>query len=314
MLFGVELCRVTMVERATRSFARRHALAGAQVVMATTYDAVTAIFDVVLQEYGAVTFDFVHGTTGDGWPGGTDTAASYRLVWSAADVAVGDPARQTCIVAGLPRPRALPRKPLPRAARRVLIMSNYVHRDMIVEGVFAQETSQLEMLRFAGLIRKLRPDVEVRWRPHPADAPAAVRRGLDAFGPLEVSRGAPLENDLAWCDVVVSSPSSAVFEALFADAPLFLHAHPELWGTPVTRFLDRERVFFYADDAAPRVLTALAGIEAGDANVLVPERAARVRLFGPDGEPPSVAWALEHTREALRPAMEDAVRVGAASP
>ena len=60
-----------------------------------------------------------------------------------------------------------------------------------------------------------------RWRPHPADSPDEVAKARRLHPAMELSVGVVLERDLEWADAVITVHSSAMFEALFADVPVF---------------------------------------------------------------------------------------------
>jgi hypothetical protein len=298
-LLTIDVVRATTTEYATRAVARRYPMRGAVVVMATTTLAEIAMIDVVLNDEGATTVDFVHGTQGDGWPN-AENNATVRVVWTYPDADALAPTGQRCVVAGMPRP-VLPPRTRARAGRHVLLLSAYLHRDGRHRGLDPFIAAQHELLSIIDTFAASGDATVFRWRPHPADIPDRVDEVRAMHATMELSRGVPLAEDLAWCDVVISTPSSAVYEALFADVPVILQAQPELWGTPVTACLDPERVFYWASDGVRILRAMLPRLDAGDESQLAPERAARVRLFGPTGEPRSVGDALREIGRASPP-------------
>jgi hypothetical protein len=295
-LVGIDVVRATASELAARRLCRSVDVRGCQAVIAAWESEICA-WDVTLQAHGATTVEYFHGAAADSWPGGAETSATVRLVWTQAEVDAADTEVQPCVVAGMPRPVGLPERSYPRGAatapRRVLLMTNYVHRDSKVDGVFPFEPALRELV---GLLPRLteavRAPLSFRWRPHPADAPAIVDALARELGSaVSLSRGVPLVDDLAWADVVVSSASTTVFEALFADVPLFVHAMPELWASPMLRYFDRRRIFYFCESIVPALVDTIAALD-HDPNPTAPERETRRQVFPPHGEPLSVTEAL----------------------
>ena len=136
------------------------------------------------------------------------------------------------------------------------------------------------------------PSVEVVWRPHPADDARAVDRLSARFPRLKVSRGGPFVDDLRRADLLVTSPSSVSFEALFADIPVFVHERPDTVDTPATSYYAPARRIVPGEDGVARIREVLAGLAAGR-DVLAPERETRRRLFrADDGKPRTVLELL----------------------
>src|SRR5688500_506577 len=101
-----------------------------------------------------------------------------------------------------PRKRGMP--------RRVLLLSNYVHRDRSYAALPC-EPFQVELLRVPALLREaLGDELEFRWRPHPADENEAVARGHARAPFVSLSRDQPLAEDLDGCDVLISGNSTAL--------------------------------------------------------------------------------------------------------
>jgi hypothetical protein len=310
-LVGVATTRAAAVQRQAEKVARRHRMAGVPVVFATSGLVETSMADLVLQRAGATTVDFVHGTKGDGVPGATESVSSVQFVWTESDREAVAGTGQPCVVAGMPAPVLSPRV-RHGLGSHVLIMSAYLHRDDLVHGEHLHEPALHELLAIVDTFAAdERHDVTFRWRPHPADDPQKVDRVRGMHAATELSRGTPLAEDLAWCDAVVTVHSSAMFEAMFADVPIFLQALPGTWGTAITSPLDRERVFHWSEDGAGKLAACLAALRAGDPGTLEPERAARRRLFGPTGEPETVSVALARLTADATPRV---VRARSATP
>jgi hypothetical protein len=288
-LAAVDAVRACAAEHATRAAMRRRSFAGVKVCFAAAELAAVATADLMLQRAGVETIDFVHGVSGD-WISFLPSQSSCRCVWVDADARLNVNTNQRSIVAGAPRTVASNAGHRRAGVRNVLIMSNYVHRDARVGGRFPQWPLQSELLGVVAVLRQPFGDrCRFRWRPHPADDEAEVARALGRFEGLELSRGCPLGADTAWADVIVSSFSSAAFEALMADVPLFLHVTPGLRDFPAVTCFDRARRFFRAEEIRAPFADCIAALDDGDPVALEPERRARAALFGTAGEPSSLA-------------------------
>src|SRR6185436_6420066 len=123
-------------------------------------------------------------------------------------------------------------------------------------------------------------------------------RAMRAARDVERSRAALLEEDVAWADVVVSSLSTSIIEALFADVPVFVHVTPDFRDVPATSFLDPQRTFFRASELAPRLDACLRALANGDPEARAPEARARESLFGPGGAPRTLLDWLERPASA----------------
>ena len=79
--------------------------------------------------------------------GARRAVSTYKLVWTNADRRRPSARRVEAlyIVAGMPRPM-IARRARPRAGRRVLLMSSFVHRDLQVNGRFPHVAAQAELL------------------------------------------------------------------------------------------------------------------------------------------------------------------------
>jgi hypothetical protein len=140
------------------------------------------------------------------------------------------------------------------------------------------------------MLAALDSSLVLRWRPHPADAPDAVARALARIPPVELSQGRPLAEDLDWCDVLVTSQSTALIEAILVGVPSFVHVTPEYerelgWVAP-------ERAFFHAEDLVPRFARWMAALESGDPLANDADARARHALFGPTEKPRPFREAL----------------------
>jgi hypothetical protein len=57
--------------------------------------------------------------------------------------------------------------------------------------------------------------------------------------------------DLEWADLIVSSLSSVLIEALFAGVPVIAHVSPGMFQSVFAQARDPRRRFFYTDDFPP---------------------------------------------------------------
>jgi hypothetical protein len=287
----MDVLRATLGAEAGKELLARVPMGGKTVALVGGNNVAWAPLDLALQAAGATTFDHPHGAGTEPWTGMCASTSAVRLAWTTADaLATAGPGVRT-IVSGMPLRFRLP--PRARRPRRILLASGYVHRD--AEWIFGfpgatnrypHRVFQAELLALVPLLRsRLGSDLEFRWRPHPSDIHAQLEADLARLDRVELSRGRPFEDDAAWADVMVSSLSTIVIEAIFAGIPVFVHVLPEADGLPATRHLAPSRVFFHAEDGA-RVIAEWA-TRFGDEPLLglEPEERSRVTLFGETGEP-----------------------------
>ena len=278
-LLTVDVFRATIAEQATRAFLSREQVAGANLFFAASQLADTVVVDQLLQRANATTFEFHHGSIGDDWAGGFRPRSSVACVWTRSDARSIEELGQRALVA---RSMTAERKARsPRARPRVLVMTNYTHWGLRVDGTYPQLPLLVEL--FAGIDRVMGTrDVEVRWRPHPADDSSVVDQILDARGGIVRSTEANVLDDIAWADVIVASLSTTVVEALLlGHAPVIVHVPPEMVDITPTRFLRPERCFFRSEELV-EIMTVTVDALVGGRNCLEPEEAARLELFERD--------------------------------
>lgn len=289
-----DVIHALLASAAARAAVARQAFRGATVVLpGPITDPTEVIANAALQRAGAFTIEFMHGSVGSGWLACSYVgAASQRCMWTEADAAAQRDLGFPTIVAGMPATVTPQRREAGQRATRVLIASNYVHRDTAENGRFPTRVFQEELLEVVAVLREefgLR--FAFRWRPHPADKEALVAATLARYPGVELSRGRELAEDAAWADIIVSSLSSVVAEVLPADVPLFVHVLPMLAETHDVACFDQERCFFRAAELRLPFRRCVAALDARDVDALAPERRARVALFGSSGTPISLdAW------------------------
>jgi len=164
-------------------------------------------------------------------------------------------------------------------------MTNYVHRDDTIfqTGLDSYQDEVLDV------IHRRADRYTFRWRPHPADSPSLIARCAVGL-PAEVSLGRPIAEDLAWADVVVSTLSTAVLEALLLDLPVLIHVTPDFEGLPIAAPFSPKRSFCLAADGVEKLDAVVRQL--ADPDLLRPERATRSVLFGASQEPRRLAAAI----------------------
>jgi hypothetical protein len=298
-LVTMDIWSAIAAERATHEVVERYSFAGATVILVGTAPSSLATTDLILQNAGATTVDFDHGSAGD-WLSNSPSCSTLRCVWTRADAASVAPLGQPTIVAGTPRTVTKKIERPNFQASNVLIASNYSHRDSRAGSSFPECSSQEVLLDVVGVIREnFGQRFHFRWRPHPADDEEAVGATLKLYSRVELSRGNPLEEDVAWADLIITSTSSTVAQFLLAEIPVFLHVPFSRQHSSAVACFTSERKFLQAHDLQLSFVRCIAAMDAGDQSALAPERHAREAFFGPSGEPVSLFDLL--TNGSLQP-------------
>lgn len=282
-LATVDVFRARAAARAAKRLLKHRELSGSSVVfVGCSMSAAAAAVDV-LRRGGVASVDFVHGAGWDNAIGAAETPADVVVTWTEPDAEVYRKIGCIAVEGGMPLPQLDP----PRARssiRRVLLLSNYCHRDMRSRG-FPLRAYQTEILRLAVLARARGETFRFVWRPHPSDDVDIVRDALAQVGDaVELRMEGTLRDAIRESDVVVSSLSTAVYEAFFSQRPVLVHFAPELDEASVYAFIPASRRFFRAE----RALEILERLPTSD-DV---ERAARQSLFRGEERPHTVADAL----------------------
>jgi hypothetical protein len=280
-LLTIDLARASLADTATDETLRTYDFGGTLVLFCGAHASDVALVARKLQRAGAMTVDFAHGWSGELMPFTSEVPCSYRCVWASSD-AGGVQGR--FLIGGMPVPHRAP-QPRGPSKTRVLVLSNYAHRDDVIEQT-GQDPYQDELLE---LIQLRSEAYAFRWRPHPADRPESISRASEGL-PAEVSHGRPLAEDFGWADVVVSSISTAVLQALLVDVPVLVHLTPDVEDEPLVSPFAPSRTFFRALDGAAKLDTVVLQLRAPD--VLDPERRARAILFGETQQPLTLVDAL----------------------
>jgi hypothetical protein len=283
----IDVLRATLAEAAVKELLERVSMRGTTVLFVGGNNVAWAPVDRALRGAGVTTVDHSHGWGGDSWSAAYGSEAAVRLVWARPDIESAAGTGPRIVVAAMPaRPQRPPRT---HRARRVLLMTNYTYWASALDGfpgTLPFRVFQSEVVDVLARLRKERGEgVELRWRPHPSDDEAAVREDLARAEGVVLSRGTPLDDDLAWADVIIATMSTTALEAMLGGTPVFVHALPDVWGLPATSFVAPDRIFFHAEDGARLVGTWLDRYAEAPSNGLAAEARALVTLFGPEGTP-----------------------------
>ncbi|HZU82956.1 MAG TPA: hypothetical protein VE987_08575, partial [Polyangiaceae bacterium] len=280
-LLTIDVARTCMADVAASAAARAHDFDGSVVLSAGSHMSDVAVVMRRLQGAGAKTVDLAHGWPGEPEPFTDEPPCDFRCVWSHTDT-TGGPVR--FLVGGMPCPERLPRPP-PRERPCVLVMTNYMHRD---DAVY-QNGYDPYLDELLDVVRHRADRYAFRWRPHPADRAKEVARAAEGL-PAEISRGRPLGEDLAWADVVVSTLSSAVPQALLAGRPVLVHFTPDFDGSRQVNVFAPRRTFLFARDGVEKLDAVVRALS--DPSVLADDDAALACLFGDARAPRTLRAAL----------------------
>ena len=243
-LLTVDVLQAEMVGAAVRALVERRNVRGSVVVFSILNVVDTAAANSVLKRAGATTVDFRHGSGGLGWFGFHETFADFVLGRSSVD------AKLVRMLGRAPLQVPPPRSVASRTRGRIhhlLITTGYCHESWRPSG-FPLRHFEVELMRGAELLAAARPDLGIRWRPHPGDDAAEITARMARFPFLTLSQGGSLADDLAWADAVISYGGSTLTEAVQAGVPVLVHAMPSLLTYPDIALLGPERRFLYAAD------------------------------------------------------------------
>ena len=287
-LLTIDVARAAAAFHAARVAGERSVPAESEVYSSTSTLAAAAAADSALRRAGHTTVEFFHGAGAEEWSGAQECRSSVRAVWTEIDAQTLRRLGQRAVAAGMPSrtERHPPRREPPW---RVLLLSNYVHRDLGISGHFPFEPFLRELLRVPTELAQIAEGrFQVRWRPHPADHPDALSRAASHIRDLPRSSES-LEEDFAWADCIVSSMSTTVVEAMFVGVPVFLHVPPQYEEAPNVVALAPERRFFYAQEGARKIAEAFLHAGAVDTD---PERRTQALFLGPTLQPRPLSEAL----------------------
>ncbi len=281
-LATIDVARGVSGARAAGRVAERCNLKASPVVFSSASSPGSAAASVVFEDRGAVTVECAHGFAVDY----TETPAQLTCLWSNNEVQDRTGLDRGSVIGAAPG--AVCSKPLASPPTKLLLLTNYVHRDYARNGQDPLRIFQKEAIEAIRLVHLRFPELEIRWRPHPSDVPKSVDEDARVIPSMQVSRGGPLAADLDWCDVLVSSFSTSVIEALKSGSPTFVHLMPDLLDTVLSSFVDPSRVFFRASELQPKLEAFFQVAERSTEEALRPERRALEILLG--SGPVQRAW------------------------
>jgi len=299
-LLAVETLRVEEASVAASSLVKRVALDGSTIIYPHITQANDCVGHQLVRRAGARSIELVHGlTTERDQLGRARTFTDVKALWTDAEAdVIRRIAPHQSVVGGF-----MPRRPPAIAVRatlersrpiRILVGSGYLSAGWALDPR-ARQHYQLPLLADVLASGDAIGPIHVRWRPHPGDDPALVRLYTERFPSLERSTEKHVEDDLRWCDLLVTSLSSVAIEALGFKIPVFVHQVP-FWDWSAFAAFDPGRVFgitsTFREVAEPCVTLLRAG---GDA--LGPERATLRRLFS-TGAPRTIDALLDDAAPA----------------
>jgi hypothetical protein len=282
---------------ATRSMLRRRSFEGARVVLPHASLITEAVPDLLLQEAGATTYDLIHGSLYDALDVHTigRTNSSLKVLWTEGEARVYAPltGHQKTVGGYVPRARSTSRG-APRIRRapgppRILALTNYA-----LGGTNGDKPPRMLCYQYAffealsGAIRSYPRPTELRWRPHPSDNRQHVEATATRHASLNMSLSLEpdgLPKEFVWADVVLTSISSTIAEALDYSLPILVHEIPFFDSAGVLSFFSSERLFCHADDLGPKLRDCLDAIDAESPDTLLHELALQSELFGPSRKP-----------------------------
>lgn len=266
-------------EQATHKVIARYDFQDAEVIFPASGVMPFSAVDMVLQQAGAKTVDFIHGTS-ISWIGMIPSPSTKRLSLLRQNNEIVASPRQE-IINTETQPIALKRSENRIKARNLLIVSNYCHRDVTGKMAHPYLPFQDELLNIVTVIRELFPTrFNFRWRPHPADLEPGIMYTLERFENVELSRGKSLEEDLEWADITFSSYSTVLYEALSFEMPVFLHALPANTDLPSILCFDPARRFYRATEIRQSFVECIKKLDENDPQALNFEKQIRQAWFG----------------------------------
>ncbi len=288
-LITKDVFNATASEYATRAVLKRYNFKQTRVVFCGSALVSESLADLFLQHAGATTIDLLHGTGALFWIGMEESQASMRGVWTYHDVRAAEMFGSKAVAIGIPWGFVSRSRVINRRVRNILISSGYAHLGTVIQGCYRFVPFQNELIEVVKLIHGVfRDRFCFRWRPHPADNKSFINKTLESVRNVELSRNISFAEDLTWCDLLISSVSTTLFESLFASVPIFVHVIPFLSGHPAVANFDQSRCFFLANDLLTPFTRSISQLDAGDPEALAPEEQTRLTLFGSVDKPATI--------------------------
>jgi hypothetical protein len=295
-LATIDVLRAREAAIATRRLLARRSFRDALVVWPHSSLANVVVPDLITQSAGALTHDLVHGALAEPMDFVTQarTHSSCTIWWTDAEVEYVSRYLPGGHAVGGYVPRAVSRRESARdssAPLRILVISNYSTPILGFGRALAFEShyqdALIDAVRRAGL--EIGVPVALRWRPHPSDdsrrIQATLARCTEPLRPeLSTSRDG-LQDELAWADIVVSSISSSIIEALLHPVALYVHDIPRHERDVLMTLFDTSRRFANADELTPRLAAFARARQAHATDAFAPEDRLREKFFGPSRRP-----------------------------
>lgn len=297
-LATIDVLPVALANEAQSELSARYNFTDCKVVFSSVGVADSAAADHALRQSGATTINFVHGALGDGWYGQTENCADYMMVWTHTDVA-------NCINQGTsaifsPPDSSFVYRKISCRVRNILFLTNYLHNDWTAAN-YPLKPFLLEMLRAQKLIEQEHPGVfRFKWRPHPSDVRTEIDRVASQFPAFELSGQKSLDEDLLWADIAITSPSTAILNALAADLPVFVHCPPAQRILPEMQALADERKFFFANDLSSSFTDLVKALDKDRTTATAPERELYKTLVGLGETPKDINDLLQERLDTIR--------------
>lgn len=297
----LDILRGREAAAATRRFVAKHDLAGARIALSHASLVTDATPDLILQQAGVVTFDVVHGALAEPLDMMTTakTFSSQKLLWTNAEAQMLKAYTSSECIGAVPSRRwqRMSHRPTAHTPLRVLLMSNY---GTLVGGAHRTKFPRLGYQRqvLSAFAFVVQPSMELIWRPHPSDDRTSISKDVSRFG-LTLSTSS-LDDDLVWADIIVTSLSSTVVEALAWEKPLLIHDIPVHEADVLMSLFSPTRRFRNAAELARALELAAADAQSGQR--LGPEAKLRQLFFGESGHPADIAEVVfGDKRVSLRP-------------
>ncbi|MBT9585608.1 hypothetical protein IV102_19865 [bacterium] len=252
--------------------------------------------DLYYQSQGHATVEFFHGAGAEDWIGAAESPSRRRAVWTQVDARSLQALGQDSRAGGMPWSIQTPAQSPKAGPRRLLLATNYLHRDYQDRGFFPYEYFAHELLDLS--IHLDPAQFQIRWRMHPAETSRARSLAQNRKDFRMMLSQTTLQEDLSWCDAVISTMSSVAVEALAYHVPVFLHVLPRFAATAYAQAFGVERRFFSASEGAQKILACFSS---GSIPSDEPEKSARHQFFGPGARPADfesiLRWAESESHE-----------------
>lgn len=286
-LFSIDLFRAFHAYAATEELGRRRSLKGRTAVLVTAANPAGGATCAALDRLGARTIEVFHGCNGDDWYGASLGFPQRRATWTEPDKESIAAYGLDTFVGGMPL--RVKRRGYDRNGTRALLMTSYCHRDSASGGVYPYAPG-LDALLSALVAFEAKAKVRLQWtfRPHPADDRVVIAQVMQRFASLDLtlSTARDVGDDIDRADLIVSTLSTVVADALLSGQPTFVHMFPEFMKVPGGAFVDPARRFFATEEGAELLA------QFWQSRSLEPEARALRKLFGPSGVPRQLREAL----------------------